>query len=371
MAKDNFKALGLMSGTSMDGIDVAWLETDGDDLVSPGPSLHVPYDGAMRTLLHEACYAARALEETGVRTARPGVLHKAEQAITRAHAEAVRQFMDSFGLIPDVIGFHGQTVLHRPELRLTVQLGDGNMLAEALSLPVIWDMRAADVEAGGQGAPLAPVYHRALALKHPLPAAFVNIGGVANITFIGEDDRLIAFDCGPGNALVDDWMRRHGRGTYDKDGRTAASGIVHDERLHVWLAHPFLHRPPPKSLDRNDFDIAPAEGLSLEDGAATLTMLTVRCIAEAASWLPAKPRTLYVCGGGRRNRTLMTWLAETLDMPVVPVEVLGVDGDMIEAQCWAYLAVRSLKKLPITFPETTGAPMPLTGGRLSMPKEAP
>ncbi len=367
MAKDILTALGLMSGTSMDGIDVAWLQTDGDTLVMPGPCLHVPYDEAMRTLLHEACYAARVLEEDGVRSARPGVLRQAEQNITHVHAEAVCRFMREFGLKPDIIGFHGQTVLHRPDLALTVQLGDGELLAETLSIPVIWDMRAADVEAGGQGAPLAPVYHQALALKHVLPAAFINIGGVSNITFVGDDDRLVAFDCGPGNALIDDWMRHHGQGAYDENGRTAARGRVHEERLQVWLAHPFLHRPPPKSLDRNDFDIAPAEGLSLDDGAATLTMLTVRCIAEAVNWLPTRPRTFYVCGGGRRNRTLMTWLAETLDAPVVPVEVLGVDGDMIEAQCWAYLAVRSLKGLPITFPDTTGAPGPLTGGRLSIP----
>ena len=368
MAKDIFTALGLMSGTSMDAVDVALVRTDGTRLAEPVASASFPLDGETRRLLRRAMEEARTLED---REARPGILREAEDAVTAEHVRAVGAFLEelpSGSAEIDVVGFHGQTVLHRPEAGLTVQLGDGAALARETGIPVVWDMRAADVAAGGQGAPLVPVYHRILSRRIPLePVAFVNIGGISNVTWMDGSGRMLAFDCGPGNALLDDWCLRHAGLPRDEDGRLAAAGREHGDILSGWLASPFFAAPPPKSLDRGDFTSEAAEGLSLEDGAATLTRLTARAIARAREWFPRPARLWVITGGGRRNRHLMALLAEELDAPVVPAETLHLNGDMMEAECWACLAVRSLKGLPITFPETTGVPEPLTGGRLSLP----
>ena len=265
----------------------------------------------------------------------------------------------------DLVGYHGHTVLHRPENQLTVQLGDGGLLARNIGVPVINDLRAADVAAGGQGAPLAPAYHRVLAARAPdRPVIFLNIGGVANVTWIGRDGAMLAFDCGPGNALMDDWALRHTGHPVDVDGALARSGTVDEAVLRNCLMNGFLDQPAPKSLDRGDFTLAPVEHLSPADGAATLARLTAAAIARAAAWFPEQPTWWIVCGGGRRNRFLMELLAWHLTAPVAPAEALGLDGDAIEAEAWAYLAVRSFKGLPITFPSTTRVAEPLTGGVL-------
>jgi anhydro-N-acetylmuramic acid kinase len=244
-----------------------------------------------------------------------------------------------------------------------VQLGDGALLSEQTGLDIVFDMRAADVAAGGQGAPLVPIYHRALAVQlSMLPAAFVNIGGVANITWIGE--RIIAFDTGPGNALLDDWMLKHTGAAHDADGACAKRGRVNEEALTALLTNGYFGRLPPKSLDRNDFSASPVAGLSLEDGAATLTAFTAASIARGREHTPIEPRVWVVCGGGRKNRTLMSMLASNVPNAVVPAEALGLNGDFIEAEAWAYLAVRSVLGLPITYPDTTGVGQPLTGGVL-------
>lgn len=361
-------AIGLMSGTSLDGIDVAMVRTDGEAIVQHGDSRTFPYDSAQRSLLKDAIDDARTLTN---RNARSGCLAEVERQLTNWHVTAVESFSEELGLTPaeiDVVGFHGQTVLHQPEKRLTVQLGDGPALARHLGRPVVYDLRAADVAAGGQGAPLVPVYHRALAAKfNERPIAFLNIGGVANVTWIGKNGNLLAFDTGPGNALLNDWAMRHTGNPQDTDGRLALGGKVSDEVIELALAFPFFDQPPPKSLDRDAFKGLSLDGLSPEDGAATLVAFTKSAIMLSHDWFPAPPKRWIVCGGGRRNPAIMSALSgfET-------AEEAGFDGDAMEAEAWAYLAVRSLRGLPLTFPATTNAPSPLTGGVLALPdKSAP
>jgi len=357
------RAIGLMSGTSMDGIDVALIETDGANHVRRGPSETYAYPASFQSRLRQALEDATAITDRGER---PGILQLVEAELTERHAEAVLRFIGDRALQPsaiDLIGFHGQTVLHRPDQRLTVQLGDGQMLARLIGIDVVHDLRAADCAAGGQGAPLAPVYHRALVAHLPQrPIAVLNVGGVANVTWIGADGQLIAFDTGPGNALIDDWMRRHSNASQDTGGETAGRGDVDDTVLHQLLLSPYLSRVPPKSLDRNSFSPAPVAGLSFADGAATLTAFTARTAAAARQHFPEEPALWIVCGGGRHNRTLMRLLAELVENAVVPAEAVGLDGDSLEAEAWAYLAVRSRLGLPISYPGTTGVSAPMLGG---------
>lgn len=357
------RAIGLMSGTSLDGIDIALIETDGESRVRRFSGLSVPYDDAFKARLRHALRDAAGLFD---RKARPGCLADVEESLTTQHAAVVRRFIGNLALQPsaiDVIGFHGQTVLHKPEAGLTVQLGSGARLAEMTGIDVVYDLRAADVAAGGQGAPLVPVYHRALVSGLPQrPVAFVNIGGVANVTWIGPRGDLIAFDTGPGNAMIDDWMRAKAGAACDLDGRTAAGGRVHEDYLAEYLRHSHFSAPPPKSLDRNAFPIELIDELSLADGAATLTALTASSIARSREHMPGEPALWIVAGGGRKNRTLMSMLAGRVENAVVPAEAVGLDGDLIEAEAWAYLAVRSRLGLPVTFPGTTGVARPATAG---------
>ena len=360
------RAIGLMSGTSMDGIDVALIETDGEETVGRGPSQTIAYDAAFRGRLAQAIGEASALPD---RRTRSPLLTQVERELTERHAAAVEQFLRAQGLAAgdiDLIGFHGHTVLHAPERQLTVQLGDGPLLARRTGIDVVYDLRAADCAAGGQGAPLAPVYHRALADPLPeRPLAVVNIGGVANVTWIGADGTLIAFDTGPGNALIDDWMGRHTGRALDEDGKTAAAGAIDEDALTALMTHNYFGALPPKSLDRQAFSLDAVTALSLEDGAATLTAFTATAIARAREHFPEEPQLWVISGGGRRNRTLMSMIAERVESAVAPAEAAGFDGDAVEAEAWAYLAVRSLAGLPITFPGTTGTPAPLTGGVLA------
>ena len=363
------RALGLMSGTSMDGIDVALIDTDGDRELRPGPAASYAYPAEIRVKLRSALAEAKGL---AAREQRPGSLGEIERVLTELNADAVDRFLRANGVDKgnvDIIGYHGQTVLHDAPRRLTVQLGDGRLLADRTGVDVVFDLRAADVAAGGQGAPLVPVYHRALAAQVPeLPAAFLNIGGVANVTWIGRDGRMLAFDTGPGNALIDDWVLAQTGATHDAGGALAAKGKCHEDVLQALLTNNYFGMPPPKSLDRNDFSSTPVEGLSLEDGAATLAAFTAAAIGKAREHMPEEPRIWVVCGGGRKNKTLMGLIASHVQNAVVPAEALGLHGDFIEAQAWAYLAVRSALQLPITFPETTGAPAPMTGGVLLGPR---
>jgi anhydro-N-acetylmuramic acid kinase len=347
---------------------VALLDTDGDCELRHGPTASFAYPAEVKAKLRTALSEAKGLSERG---SRPGSLGEVERELTELNADAVDRFLRANGVDKgqiDIIGYHGQTVLHDAPRRLTVQLGDGRLLAERTGVDVVFDLRAADVAAGGQGAPLVPVYHRALAGHVPeLPAAFLNIGGVANVTWIGRDGRMLAFDTGPGNALIDDWVLARTGAGHDEGGALAAAGKCDNDVLQALLTNSYFGMPPPKSLDRNDFTAAPLDRLSLEDGAATLTAFTAAAIGRAREHMPEEPRIWVVCGGGRKNKTLMGMIASRVQNAVVPAEALALDGDFIEAEAWAYLAVRSALKLPITFPETTGAPAPMTGGVLLGP----
>ncbi|MGH6853187.1 MAG: anhydro-N-acetylmuramic acid kinase, partial [Methylocella sp.] len=328
-----------MSGTSLDGVDVAIIETDGQEIVTLGRNGFFPYAGADRTLLRDAIADAASLED---RNARPGCLALADAMITDRHVAAVEAFLatNSIGRATvDLIGFHGQTVLHRPGRRLTVQIGDGKALAQRLGIRVVHDFRAADVAHGGQGAPLVPVFHRALAAAAGFlePVAIINIGGVANLSFIAPGEEPIACDTGPGNALLDDLMLKRLGAAFDRDGATASRGKADVAVLRALLAHPFFSAPPPKSLDRNDFLGGAVESLATEDAAATLTAFTAASIAGVLPLLPSHPSLAIVCGGGARNKSLMRELADRLPCPVVLAETFGWSSDAMEAQAFAYL----------------------------------
>jgi anhydro-N-acetylmuramic acid kinase len=347
--------IGLMSGTSMDGIDAALVRTDGEVADAAGPFVTIAYDDAFRAQLR-ACLGG----------ARPSEIAAVEEALTRAHADAVARLLDLAGLAPaavDLIGFHGHTIMHAPDARRTWQIGDGALLAALTGIPVVNDFRGADVAAGGQGAPLVPLFHRALAAGLDTPLAVLNIGGVANVTWLGPGGAVLACDTGPGNALVDDWTLRHTGARFDEGGALAATGQVDGAVLANLLDHPFFRRPAPKSLDRDAFDPAPVAGLGGAGGAATLTAFTAAAVAAVVPHLPQPPRRWLVTGGGRHNATLMAMLRDALGVPVEAVEAVGWNGDALEAQAFACLAVRSRRGLPLSLPETTGVPSPVSGGR--------
>ena len=336
----------------MDGIDAALIRTDGDRIVETGPFLTVPYSPAFRRRLRSILGGKGEVEDV-------------ERELTENHAAAVRALLDRAGLGQqdvDVIGFHGHTILHAPHDRRTWQIGDGAGLALATGIDVVNDFRSADVDAGGEGAPLLPLYHAALSASLGRPLAILNLGGVGNVTWIGRDGDIVAFDTGPGNALLDDWVLERTGASYDEGGALSAAGRVDRPTLTRLLDHPYFERPGPKSLDRNDFDLAPLTGLSPEDGAATLVAFTVEAAALAIALLPEPPRRCVVTGGGRHNKAMMAGLSRELGIPVDPVESVGWHGDALEAQGFAYLAVRSRLGLPLSLPTTTGVPHPMTGG---------
>lgn len=358
-------AIGLMSGTSMDGMDAALIRTDGGAVIEPIAATFLSYDRAFRERLRAAL-------------GQQGPLPELAEELTRHHARAVGELI-GIAHIPlsevDVVGFHGHTIFHDPRNGITIQIGDGDLLARLLGVEVVHDFRTQDVAAGGEGAPLAPLYHAVLAPPRR-PICFLNIGGVANLTWIGPGadpaqadifEHLCAFDTGPGNALVDDWVRQHTGKPFDDGGRIAARGAVDPSVLHALMENRYFALPPPKSLDRTDFDLAPVAGLSLEDGAATLAMFTVQAVARATEFLPVAPIRWLVTGGGRKNMFIMRELESALGVPVQPTEAAGIDGDVLEAQAFAYLAVRSLAGKPLSGPTTTGVRMPQTGGRRSVP----
>ena len=369
-------AVGLMTGTVLDGnIDVALLRTDGVRVETFGRYALAPYDEATRTLLERTLAAARAWDFVGEE---PPIFARAEAALTRAQAAAVDAVVDEAALdrtAIGVVGFHGQSVLHRApdpareRAGRTRQLGDGALMARLLGVPVAFDFRSADVAAGGQGAPLAPAYHVALlrALGAGPDTAVLNLGGVANLTWWDGAERVIAFDTGPANAPLNDFVRSRGRGEMDRDGAIAAAGRVDEARLAALLAHPWFDAPWPKSLDRFDFPAGLAAGATDEDGAALLCAFAASAVGRALDALPHRPSRLIVCGGGRRNPALLDALERRADVVAVRAEAVGWRGDAIEAEAFAYLAVRTLRGLAISFPTTTGAPAPMCGGRLAHP----
>lgn len=349
-----YRAIGLMSGTSLDGeIDVALIETDGRGIVKPLEFYAHPYEQGVRDAVR-GCFGKRE-EDAQTRAA--------EKMVTDIHIEAVKKsYFEA-----DIIGFHGQTITHDPAGGFTWQLGDGAAMASALGIDVVHDFRSADMQAGGQGAPLAPLYHQALMSERDGPLCVLNLGGVGNVTYLGE--KIVAFDTGPANALMDDYMNAHLSIAYDADGMFASAGEVDNDVVSGFLSRDYFMQAPPKSLDRNDFESVMAMlPDNPQDAMATLVELTVQSIVKAQKHFPVisegAPKAWYVCGGGRHNGFLMKRLGQEL-AGVQPIEEAGFNGDAIEAECFAYLAVRSLLGLPISVPETTGVEAPLTGGVLS------
>lgn len=374
MDTPRYIALGLMSGTSLDGVDAAFLETDGQQIIRLGPSLCLDYSDADKATLQEATQAALRWQFNGPR---PNSFSAVEAVIHKCHLKAVRALCTDHPEWADklaMIGFHGQTVLHHPPKAgvrgRTLQLGDGQALAKAAGVPVYYDFRTADVKAGGQGAPLAPVFHQALVSYSKLdrPTAILNIGGVGNVTLITKGGHIVASDTGPGNGPLDNWMAKNGLGDFDPDGKYAAAGTPHFPLVRKWLEREFFQRPAPRSADRYDFDVInDMDDLSVEDGAASLAAFTTLAAVYTLNNMREKPRSLIVCGGGRHNKAMMWMLREHLDATVKTAEDVGWNSDAIEAQAFAYLAVRAKWKLPLSFPMTTGVPKPMTGGRVAEP----
>ncbi|WP_417448823.1 anhydro-N-acetylmuramic acid kinase [Kordiimonas sp.] len=368
-------AIGLMSGTSMDGIDAALIYTDGVTVERLGPSLTLPYTAGMREQVKEGLLMATSCTNN---TPVPEPIKQLEQDLTDWHGDAVNELLAVTGHTAadvDVIGFHGQTLTHRPDRHWTWQIGDGGRLAGLTGIKVVNDFRSADVAAGGEGAPLVPLYHAALlarSRRHDV-VAVLNIGGVANVTWVSfkndpAEPQIMAFDTGPGNAMLDDWAEIHTGKPVDTDGNLAARGLNHEEVVMGLMASPYFDERPPKTLDRDDFNIQAVRGLSAEDGAATLTNFVVESVISAQSHFPTPPEAWYIAGGGRHNPTLMRRLRRRIPVLVDPIEVLGLRGDAIEAEAFAFLAVRSLRNLPLSLPQTTGCGEPTNGGTLHHPR---
>ncbi|WP_243370538.1 anhydro-N-acetylmuramic acid kinase [Microvirga solisilvae] len=354
------KAIGVISGTSMDGIDVSIVETDGEAFVKPGPGRTFSYPADLRkTLQALIAQPERAQSEP---------LEDLEAAVTQAHIGAIRRFMEEAGISAkdvSLIGFHGQTVYHRPEIRFTRQLGLGDRVAQELGIDTVYRFRHADVASGGEGAPFVPLYHRALASSLPQPIMILNLGGVGNVTYI-DGETVIAFDTGPASALLDDFILRRRGLSFDENGKLAASGKVDEKLVAEFMTNPFFERPAPKSLDRQDFHARArsVEALSDEDGAATLAAFTIESVIASLRHVPRAPQRWLVTGGGRLNAHFMRRLHERLAVPVDPVEAVGWNGDFLEAQAFGYLAVRSTLGLPLSLPTTTGVPHPMPGGEV-------
>lgn len=362
LKQDRVRALGLMSGTSLDGIDAAEIVTDGHEVFEVLGTAYRPYTDSERGILRAALGKWQDDDVAQV-----------SGLINSLHAELAARFPDA-----DLVGFHGQTLAHDPGGRGTHQAGDGAALAQALGKSVVWDFRSADVMMGGQGAPLAPFYHFALAKKMLAdgPLAMLNLGGVGNLTWIDpalphpdSEGALLAFDTGPANAPINDLMQSRLGMAVDQDGVLAATGKVDSDRVEAFLRDPYFFRMPPKSLDRDAFKglTDAVAGLPDADAAATLTAACARSVAQALSLCPSVPRQLLVAGGGRHNPTMMEMIAKTCDVPVSPIEDVGFDGDFLEAQAFAYLAVRAAKGLPTSAPGTTGVAAAIGGGTLSYP----
>ncbi|GGH19634.1 anhydro-N-acetylmuramic acid kinase [Cribrihabitans marinus] len=357
------RALGAMSGTSLDGVDAAVVETDGDVITGFGKTAYRPYPEAERAILRAALGRWQG----------PAVA-EASRVVTEAHAQVLAGFEGV-----DLVGFHGQTLAHDPRNRGTLQVGDGSALAQGLGVPVVWDFRSDDVAMGGEGAPLAPFFHHACArwIGADAPLAFLNLGGVGNLTYVDSSfDRpeaegaLLAFDTGPANAPINDLMLERLGLPMDEGGALALRGKVETGALELFLDEPYFTRIPPKSLDRNDFAemIGLVSELGDADAVATLTAMIAAAVAQGMAHCPSQPDRVLVTGGGRMNPVLMEMLRVSLDCPVEPVESVGLDGDMLEAQAFAYLAVRVARGLPTSCPGTTGVRALVGGGTVSVPQ---
>ncbi|WP_295732514.1 anhydro-N-acetylmuramic acid kinase [uncultured Bartonella sp.] len=365
-------AIGLMSGTSMDGIDAALLKSDGQNEIEIIGHLSYAYPAVFRSKLKQSLDKVVGVTK---RVELPENVSSLERELTLEHAAIVDQLLKKYSILPskvDLVGFHGQTILHRPDIGLTIQLGDGQLLARKCGIDVVFDLRSNDMKHGGEGAPLVPVYHRALAqkLKDKLnfPIAFINIGGISNLTFVGKDNELYAFDCGPGNGLIDQWMFLKTGSLMDRNGEAGLRGTVDEKIVNSYANHPFFSNKKPGSLDWRSFKPLLNDAISLEDGAASLSFITAYGIVNSFRHLPMLPKTLVVSGGGVHNGAIMKALKQLTQkngVIILTARSLGLCSDFLEAEAWAYLAIRSIYQLPITFPTTTGCDRPRSGGKLA------
>ncbi|TWT93459.1 Anhydro-N-acetylmuramic acid kinase [Botrimarina colliarenosi] len=347
-----------MSGTSADGVDAALVQTDGEASITVIGGLTVPYEEDLRHRLLEASQHDMPTSD----------MLRLEKELTQVHADAVAQLIKQHpaeGKRAEVVGFHGHTIRHIPDECLTCQIGNPWQLAHSTGLKVVSDFRRNDIAGGGQGAPLAAMFHRALFDTYDKPLVVLNLGGVANVTWLGEDGALIAGDTGPGCGLLDEWAQEMADLPHDSDGILAGAGRVNEPLVAEALSAPFFARPLPKAADRYDFDHVDVSTLTVEDGAATLCAVTVRAVAGAVARLPKKPKTLWVTGGGVKHPVIMSMLAEHF-AEVHRVEDRKLSSETLEAECFAWLAVRRMRQLPITVPETTGCSEPLSGGAITL-----
>lgn len=364
-------AIGLMTGTVLDGnIDVALIKTDGHEVFEFGDYALRPYTVETVDLLRQAVQTALVWQFDGPA---PGIFLDVEKRLSEEQSSAVAWLIDNAGLKASdigIVGFHGQTVLHRPPteavLGKTCQLGDGNLMMRELGINVVNDFRSEDMRRGGQGAPLCGIYHQALLKRigSSGDTAVLNLGGIGNISYFNGGDTLIAFDTGPANAPINDLVRHFGLGDMDIEGALAAKGRVDEQKLAGLLEHTYFTAAYPKSLDRFDFSSNLAAGLNAEDGAALLTALCGAAVGCALDLLPTRPTRLIVCGGGRHNTHLLKVISERANVQADPAESVNWRGDAIEAECFAFLAARRLANLPISFPSTTGVSEPTIGGVL-------
>lgn len=363
-------AIGLMSGTSMDGIDAVLLRSDGQSNIDIIGHFSYPYEDAFR---HRLKATLDEVSDIETRAALSGNIVNIGRELTYKHVIVVKELLSKYAIKPqlvDLIGFHGQTILHKPDIGLTIQIGDGKLLAKETGIDVVFDLRANDMKHGGQGAPLVPVYHQALAgqLKDSLvfPVAFINIGGISNLTYI-DDNVLYAFDCGPGNALIDQWMFYKTQQPFDRNGSAGLQGKIIEPIVDFYCGQPFFQQQKPVSLDWRSFKPLTDKNISVSDGAATLSFISAFAIVNSFRHLPSFPKTLILCGGGAYNQAIIKYLKQLVrsyKIVTLTAQSLGFHSDYIEAEAWAYLAIRSFYGLPITFPTTTGCRSPVTGGKL-------
>lgn len=348
--------MGLMSGTSCDGIDGSLLKTDGQKIYEFGPNIYFAYPDAFQGVIQKHLGASHPSPE----------IDQLEKQLTQFHGDVVKEIQHKFPHKIDLIGFHGQTLFHQPPK--TWQIGDGAFLSQLTKTDVAFNFRQNDVCLGGQGAPLVPIYHQTLVQDLLKPCAIINVGGVSNVTWIGQGDELIAFDLGPGMALINDWVYRLTQKPFDEGGALAQRGTIHHDLIKKWCGHSYFAKPYPKSLDRNQFTgiFEDIESLHGEDGLATLTAFTAQTILKGLALLPHFPTTVLLSGGGRKNGFLFELIAQLMPAKtqVARIDILGFDGDYIESQAFAYLAARVKNNLPLTFPLTTGAPTALCGGQI-------
>lgn len=355
-------AVGLESDTAISGIDVAFIKTDGVDIYERRKCFSRPYSPMMREAIHSV------LGPNGQKDQE--YLKSVEDLLTQEHIKAVQELMDSLDISPrqiDVIGFSGHTIFNRPSEKISVQIGDDEQMFKAFGIPVVSRFYQADLLSGGQGAPIFSVYYEALARELPKPLVIFSIGGISSLTFIGENGELIAFDVGVGNMLLDRWMQEKLGAEMDFDGLWAAKGNVNERLLHKLMQHKSIKRQPPKALERTDFEdcLQDVEGCSIADGAATLTAFTCEALIDAVQkFLPVSPTLFIVTGGGAYNPSMIKYLRQRLSGEVKTAEEIGWDSMCIDAESFAFLAVRSLHGLPFTYPTTTGVPFPLSGGKI-------